>query len=89
MKFYLTSTASYNHYSKLEGREIINNYAARIGENFYDVKVEKDKDGDWVVDIGSIEELVEILEFIEQDAIVKTSYKGDYPTIEIYDDYRE
>jgi len=89
MKFYLISTASYNHYSKLEGREIITNYAARIDENFYDIKIEKDKDGDWVIDIGSIEELVEMLEFIEQDAIVKISYKGDYPTIEIYDDYRE
>ena len=45
---------------------------------------------EWVVEINSLEELLELIEEQDEDIIIKTKRSGySFQTIEIYDDYRE
>jgi hypothetical protein len=45
--------------------------------------------GDWVIDINSIDDILEVMKMAKTELVIKDIYEN-YPfTIEIYDDYRE
>ena len=45
--------------------------------------------GDWVVDINSIDDILEIMKMAKEELVIMDTYKN-YPfAIEIYDGYRE
>ena len=70
-------------------KEIEEGYALHIGENFSDHYPYQDEDGNWFVEIPTLERLMDIIDLFEEEIIIIPNYKGDFPTIEFYDDWRE
>lgn len=88
MIFMITSSAA-NNKSCLSRREILTNYALHIGENFSDHYPYQDEDENWFVEIPTLERLIDIIDLFEEEIIIIPNYKGDFPTLEFYDDWRE
>lgn len=89
MIFMITSSAANNRSGYHTRKEIQEGYALRIGENFSDHYPYQDEDGNWFVEIPTLERLIGIIDLFEEEIIIIPNYKGDFPTLEFYDDWRE
>lgn len=88
MIFMIKSSAA-NNSSGSQRKEIEEAYALRTGENFSDHYPYQDEDGNWFVEIPTLERLIGIIDLFEEEIIIIPNYKGDFPTLEFYDDWRE